>query len=121
MFLLNPCLLTLIYSTLTSFTSHYVPIKSMYRGRKVIAIFEFTSHYVPIKSNLTHYLVIYKVVYLHPIMFLLNLKIFCKLSTSFVIFTSHYVPIKSFAMSNIFSFIANLHPIMFLLNRYHQC
>ena len=53
--------------------------------------------------------------YLHPIMFLLNLKS-PKSTFKSKPFTSHYVPIKSSASCDILSNCSYLHPIMFLLN-----
>ena len=76
-----------------TFTSHYVPIKSTFWETILVTNGIFTSHYVPIKSGT---LLFYskRQLYLHPIMFLLNL------SDNLLLFLKH----------------TDLHPIMFLLN-----
>ena len=51
MFLLNPHI-SLFSAFVTSFTSHYVPIKSDARNELKQKLDNFTSHYVPIKSHL---------------------------------------------------------------------
>ena len=70
-------------------------------------------------NHLTHYLVIYKVVPLHPIMFLLNQNFATEIKFLFILFTSHYVPIKSpLYWLKMYIDRCTLHPIMFLLNPY---
>ena len=92
MFLLNlifPSLSALV----TSFTSHYVPIKSRIVSQNVERTSLFTSHYVPIKSDARN-----------------------ELKQKLDRFTSHYVPIKSANRYRQEKYNKNLHPIMFLLN-----
>ena len=104
-----------LYFSPFCFTSHYVPIKSVYHNQEFfhiqslhpimfllnqrecaedLSISIFTSHYVPIKSVNT-----------------LN-NCFC-----ISLFTSHYVPIKSTYFDSLIASNISLHPIMFLLNR----
>ena len=93
MFLLNRLLPPLICSRQSFFTSHYVPIKSLYNTFKNALRVSFTSHYVHIKSAA----VIEK-------------------SFNKPFFTSHYVPIKSYTVHSKMYCVLTLHPIMFLLN-----
>ena len=50
MFLLNHSPKLGFSSSYFKFTSHYVPIKSMYPFEQLYLCLQFTSHYVPIKS-----------------------------------------------------------------------
>ena len=76
-----------------AFTSHYVPIKSRNSISLLSQLVTFTSHYVPIKSEWIAEFNSLNI-YLHPIMFLLNL-LQNPQWTDERLFTSHYVPIKS--------------------------
>ena len=51
MFLLNPVTGSYYFSNTISFTSHYVPIKSILLIQINRTLSSFTSHYVPIKSH----------------------------------------------------------------------
>ena len=74
-----------------SFTSHYVPIKSFNLAYAPCCHKIFTSHYVPIKSIVFRKM-LQTFYYLHPIMFLLNLKIIHRYRKTILI----YIPLCSY-------------------------
>ncbi len=114
MFLLNPRAPTTSIAVPT-FTSHYVPIKSINKKLKICGSPRFTSHYVPIKSCIVCRLR-YCIFNLHPIMFLLNLHLQSKQAYRKVDLHPIMFLLNRKQRLRLKLMLNNLHPIMFLLN-----
>ena len=81
------------WSTMSSFTSHYVSINSSFRSRFFIGMYQFTSHYVSINSLCSWSLISNSFLNLHPTMYLL-------------------IPVKIYWC---LLYLQYLHPTMYLL------